>query len=56
MTKEEIREDVPCGTCVTTVTKDDEGNVLSKDVQIIVDPAKVNFGLGAGTGLETNKG
>jgi hypothetical protein len=51
ITVEEIREEVPCGICLTTIRKDADGNVISKDVQIIVDAAKVNFGLGSGTGL-----
>lgn len=34
--KEEIREDIPCGTSVTTRYTDASGTVMRQDVEIIV--------------------
>lgn len=35
-TKEEIREDVPCGTAITTRYTDAAGKLMRQDVEIIV--------------------
>lgn len=34
--KEEIREDIPCGTSVTTRYMDASGTVMRQDVEIII--------------------